>query len=201
MLFTKNALNSLCLEAEKDNAGGTDDATQDNQNNNTEGKETETLTMEMVQKEIQRAQDKIRTEYTKKVKSLEAEKEELLKEKMSEEEKKKFEFDKYEKALREKETTILQRELNLKAVDLLTENELDLEFRPLVIGSNEETTVANIETLKKLWHNAINKAVETRFKENGRNVDTKPDNKNIDTDGMSMGAYAEEWKKKNRKYQ
>jgi hypothetical protein len=95
----------------------------------------------------------------------------------------------------------LQRELNLKAVDLLTENELDLEFRPFVIGSDEETTVAKVETLKKVWQNAINKAVETRFKENGRNVDTKAEKGNVDYESMSLDSFADEWKKKNRKYQ
>jgi len=199
MLFNKHVLDLVCLDADADVGGGTE--TQDNQDNNTEGKETETLTMEMVQKEIQKASDKVRTEYSKKVKALEAEKEELLKEKMNEEEKKNYEMSKLQKELQAKETAILQRELNLKAVDLLTENELDLEFRPFVIGSDEETTVAKVETLKKVWQNAINKAVETRFKENGRNVDTKAEKGNVDYESMSLDSFADEWKKKNRKYQ
>jgi len=131
--------------------------------------EDKPLTMDEVRKLIQSETDKVRTEYSKKLKEAQAEAERLAKEKMSEEEKAKYEQEKLQKELQEKEQALLERELNLLAVDLLTEAKMPLEFKEFVVGADEETTKARVATLKKLWTDALEKAVQERFKEKGRN--------------------------------
>ena len=127
------------------------------------------LTMEDVQRMFQSETDKVRTEYSRKLKEAQAELERLKAEKMTEEEKAKYEQEKLQKELQEKEQALLQRELNLLAVDLLTEAKMPLEFKEFVVGVDEEATKAKVATLKKLWTDALEKAVQERFKEKGRN--------------------------------
>ena len=130
--------------------------------------EDKPLTMEEVRKLIQSETDKVRTEYSKRLKEAQAEVERLAKEKMSEEEKAEFERQKLQKELEEKERALLERELNLLAVDLLTEAKMPLEFKEFVVGVDEETTKAKATTLKNLWNTALEQAVKERFKEKGR---------------------------------
>ena len=63
------------------------------------------MTAEDIKKLIQSETDKVRTEYAKKLKAEQDEKDRLLKEKMSDEEKAKFERDKLQKDLEERERT------------------------------------------------------------------------------------------------
>jgi len=130
--------------------------------------EDKPLTMEEVQRMIQSETDKVRTEYSQKLKDAKAEAERLAKEKMTEEEKAEFERQKLQKELQEKEQALLERELNLKAVDLLTEAKMPLAFKPFVVGADEEATKAKATTLKNLWNTALEQAVKERFKEKGR---------------------------------
>jgi len=130
--------------------------------------EDKPLTMEEVRKLIQSETDKVRTEYSKRLKEAQAEAERLAKEKMSEEEKAEFERQKLQRELEEKERALLERELNLLAVDLLTEAKMPLEFKEFVVGVDEETTKAKATTLKNLWNTALEQAVKERFKEKGR---------------------------------
>lgn len=130
----------------------------------------EELTLEQVQKMIQSETDKVRTEYSKKLKALEREKEELEKAKMTEEEKAKYELEKYQKELAEKEKAIALKELTITTGDLLKENGLPFEFRDFLIGTDEEDTKLKISLFKKEWDKAIKAEVESRFKASGREI-------------------------------
>ena len=168
----KDLLNRMNLQlfAEGDNQDdqNTGDNQQQDENIEDKGQEDKPLTMEEVQKMIQSATDKVRTEYSRKLKEAQAELERLKAEKMTEEEKAKYEQEKLQKELQEKEQALLQRELNLLAVDLLTEAKMPLEFKEFVVGVDEETTRAKVTTLKNLWNTALEQAVKERFKEKGR---------------------------------
>lgn len=161
---------NLQFFAEGDNQEdqNTGDNQQQDENIEDKGQEDKPLTMEEIQKMIQSETDKVRTEYSKKLKEAQAEAERLAKEKMTEEEKAEFERQKLQKELEEKERALLERELNLLAVDLLTEAKMPLAFKPFVVGADEEATKAKVATLKKLWTDALEKAVQERFKEKGR---------------------------------
>lgn len=133
-----------------------------------ESKESNSLTLEEVQKMIQSETDKIRTDYSKKLKDKDRELEDLQKSKMTEEEKAKFELEKLQNDLSEKEKAIQLRELTIKTVDLLKENDIPLEFRNFLIGQDEESTAEKVRQFKELWSSEIQKSVEERFKTSGR---------------------------------
>lgn len=130
--------------------------------------EDKPLTMEQIQKMIQSETDKVRTEYSQKLKDAKAEADRLAKEKMTEEEKAEFERKRLQEELTAKEQALLERELNLQAIDLLTEAKMPLAFKDFVVGAGEEVTKAKVKTLKALWSEALENAVKERFKESGR---------------------------------
>lgn len=137
----------------------------------TEAKEEKVLTEKDIQKIVQSETDKVRTEYSTRLKELEKQKAELEKEKMSEEEKRQFDLDQMAKQLEAKELEIQNRELTIKTVDLLKDNNLPLEFREFVIGTDEKQTVARVEKFGQLWTEALGDAVSKRFKDGGRKVE------------------------------
>lgn len=132
---------------------------------------TETLTKADVEKMVQSETDRVRTEYSQRLKKLEEQKQALEKEKMSEEEKRQFDLDKMAKALEEKENEIRNRELTIKTVDLLKDKDLPLDFRDFLIGADEEQTVKRVDKFAKLWTDALEQAVGRRFKDSGRKVE------------------------------
>ena len=126
------------------------------------------LTMEMVQKMIQSETDKVRTEYSKRLKAADVEKEELIKQKMTEEEQRQYELDQLQKQLQEKEQAITQKEMTIKTVDLLKDKGLPLDLKAFVTASDESELESKIETLEKVWNSTIKQAVESKFKDSGR---------------------------------
>lgn len=150
---------------------------EDKNNANQEGPATDegttdtqkdTLTMEDVQKMIQSETDKVRTEYSQRLKEAEKEKEELEKAKMTEDEQRQFELDKMAEELAGKEAAIRNRELTIKTVDLLKEENLPLEFREFVISTDEESTLDRVKAFGSLWNAALEEEVNKRFKDSGR---------------------------------
>lgn len=160
-------------QEEEQEEQSTEGATQEEE----EGQTSETVTKEDIEKMIQSAEDRVRTEYSKKLKGLEQEKEKLEKEKMSEEEKRKYELEKLQNELSEKENAVKERELSLKTVDLLRENELPLEFAEFIKGEDEESTQKRVEKFKDMFQKSIQAAVEEKFKEGG----TDPHKRNKQT--------------------
>lgn len=126
-----------------------------------------TLTIEDVKKLIQSETDKVRTEYSKKLKDAEKKAEELEKEKMSETERKEFELNKLQQELERDRAALKAERLNNKTADLLAEKKLPSAFKSFLVGSDEETTVANIEGFAEAFNNAVKEAVDGKFKENG----------------------------------
>ena len=136
-----------------------------------EAKEEKPLTHEDVEKMIQSETDRVRTEYSKKLKEKEAKLEEIEKEKMSEEEQKKYELEKYQKELAEKEQTINQKELRLKTIDLLKEKDIALDYLDVVIGTDEEDTAKRLERLVETRNKDLETFSKEKFKEVGREID------------------------------
>lgn len=172
------------------------DKPQDEPKDNPEGatddnSEEKPLTKEDIQKMIQSETDRVRTEYSKKVKALEQEKEELEKEKMTEEEKAKFELEKREKELADREKEILKRDLTIRTVDLLKENELPLDFREFVTGKDEDSTNERVDTFKKLWDEEIKKAIDDIYKSNGRKVKKATGDNEITKEQFDKMSYTE----------
>lgn len=115
----------------------------------------------LVQLEKQKAADKVRSEYSKKLKEVETLK-------MSETEKKEFELKQAQDELLSKTKALRNKELELIANDLLAENGIDTKFKKYVHGEDEESLKTSVKEFKKEWDSAINKAVEAKFQNNSR---------------------------------
>ena len=149
---------------------GTNTEISDNNNDKVETT-NEVLTVEQVQKMIQSENDKIRTEYSKKLKAKEKEIEEVRKSSMSEQEKLDYENKTLQEQLLEREQALLEKErayertqLELKTVDLLKEHSLPLEAKGFLVGTDIDSTQKNIEAFKSMFDNAIENEVKQRIK-------------------------------------
>jgi len=120
-----------------------------------------------VEKIAQSAADKVRTEYTKKLKDAQKEIELLRTEKMSEGEKREFEAQKLKEALESKERDLTRREMELLAIKALDEKKLPSTFIEFVIGGSEEETTKRIDVLEKTYREAVKVEVDTRMKAHG----------------------------------
>ena len=125
---------------------------------------------EAIQKMIQSATDKIRTDYTKRMNQLEEEKEALLKEKMSETEKKDYELNKREKAIREAESRLLASNIENAAVNSVARLEIPIDFKDFVKGETVEETEKRAEQFHELWKSAVDAEVQKRFAASGRSI-------------------------------
>lgn len=121
------------------------------------------LTLEQVQKMIQSESDKVRTEYSTKLKAAQDELDKLKTDKMSAEELAAHQA----KQLAEREAKLLEREVALHTVDQLREKQLPLEFRDILAGATVEQTDERIKAFATQWQLALDNAVNARFKEIG----------------------------------
>lgn len=163
-------------EPDPKSAGATQDDKTEGQQQQGQGQEPETLTAESVAKMIQKETDKIRTEYSKKVKDLEAEKERLIQEKMTEEEKREHQLKSLQADLTAKEQALRGRELEHHAIGVIQQQQLPLDFVPFIRGSSEDDTLARVETFKTAWQKAIQAAVDERFRSVGGDQRRSQDN-------------------------
>lgn len=62
----------------------------------------------------------------------------------------------------------LKSELQNKATTLATQKGLPVELVAYFVGQDEDSTVNNLTALENIWQQNIQKAVEEKFKENGR---------------------------------
>ena len=130
------------------------------------------ISKDEIEKMIQSATDKVRTDYVKKLKSLESEKEELKKSAMSEAEKAKYEKEQHEKSLQEKEKELTRKELLIEATDLLKAENLDISFRKYVVGNDIEETKKNIIEFKSFIDSKVKEELDKINKGLGRDVKT-----------------------------
>lgn len=121
-----------------------------------------------IQKQIQSAEDRVRTQYSRQLKQLEQEKEALLKEKMTEEEKIKYELEKQRRELFDKEAALKRQTIELEATNLLAEAQLPITFKLFVLGEDVESTKQRIQDFKKLWDAAVSEEVTKRMAAGGR---------------------------------
>lgn len=62
----------------------------------------------------------------------------------------------------------VRSELHNKAATLATQKGLPVELVAYFVGQDEDSTVNNLTALESIWQQNIQKAVEEKFKENGR---------------------------------
>lgn len=182
-MFIRKLFPQFMLDADTGSTGGsgdtdTKDTDKDGQSaggaDNTKGTDTkvEALSKEDIMKLIQSETDKVRTEYSKKLKDKDKELEETKKSKMSDAEKAEYELNQLKENLSQKEKDLLTKEMTLTTIELLKENDLPLEVKDFLMGKDEESTVSNIKVFKDMFSKAVEQAVEGRFKSSGKDHKT-----------------------------
>lgn len=152
------------------NGGTGDGKVQENGaiNEDTTSTNDKPLTLEDVQKMIQSETDKVRGEYSKKLKDKDKELEEVRLSSMTEDEKKAEMLKNATTELEKKQAELLHKELTLGTIDLLKENDLPLDAKDFLLGKDLESTKANVEAFKNMFATALEQAVTERFKQTGK---------------------------------
>lgn len=88
----------------------------------------------------------------------------VKKERMSAEEKAKYETEQREAAITKREQEINLRELKADTAVMLSKANLPASFTDLVLGSDAESTQEKVDTLKDAFDKAVQAQVEARFK-------------------------------------
>jgi len=122
---------------------------------------------EAFQKVIQSETDRVRTDYSSRLKQTMAELEELQKKHMTEKEREKYEREKLDRELKEREQRILRQEVQLTAANELAAVGLPASFIDFVAGENAEATKERIGKFSEVWRDELDKAVKEHFKEYG----------------------------------
>ena len=125
--------------------------------------EDSSLTKADIEKMIQSETDRVRREYSDKLKASETEKEELLKEKMSEKERATFELEQREKAIAERDATIATRELALEKTQVLAELNIPGKFSNRINGSNREEMDADAKSFMADVNELVQDGIEKKL--------------------------------------
>lgn len=135
----------------------------------------------LVAQASQSSADRVRTEYSLKLKALEEQNALLLeqqKSSMTDAEKKAFEFEQAQKDFEKKQKEFAEQSRKFTATQVLNKFGLldeSMSFLPFVVGDTEEEMTKNVEILKASIDKSIEAKVQARFKESGRNLDGSGD--------------------------
>lgn len=135
----------------------------------------------LVAEASQSSADRVRTEYSKKLKELQEQNNALLeqqKNSMSDAERKSFEFEQAQKEFEQKQKEFEEQSRKFTATQVLNKFGLldeSLSFLPFVAGTTEEEMTKNVEILKASIDKSIEAKVQERFKASGRNLDGSGD--------------------------
>lgn len=142
-------------EGEKNSAGENSQGTGDQKEQKQE--ESKPLTQSdidrAVTKALETARKKSEEDKQKAVDDAIAEAKRL--EKLSADEREKELLNKQKKELEDKEKALALKDLELKTINILKENELPMEFKPFIMGDSEESTVERTKLFKEVWNKAL----------------------------------------------
>ncbi|WP_096634854.1 capsid assembly scaffolding protein Gp46 family protein [Clostridium cochlearium] len=145
----------------------------ENLNNNQMGSEleTKTFTEEELQKKVQSAEDRIRTEYSKKIKALE---EELKGLKPKEKSKSEIELEKRIKKLENKEKELQAKELEMKVSKTLENNGLPMQLSKYLNLTGVEDVESYLGEIKEVLNkHLINNSYKPQDHAGNKNSITK----------------------------
>ncbi|NFQ02754.1 DUF4355 domain-containing protein [Clostridium sporogenes] len=134
-------------------------------------KETKTFTEEDLNKKIQSAEDRVRTEYSKKLKQMEEELEELRPKEKSQSE---LDMEARVQALEQKEKEVAKKELELNVTNKLQEQGLPSQLSKYLVGVEDVET--EINSLKEIFNNnALNNSFKPQKHNNSKEKISKED--------------------------
>ncbi|MCZ4246327.1 DUF4355 domain-containing protein [Bacillus amyloliquefaciens] len=98
---------------------------------------------------------------------------------------------KLEKELEDQKTAAQREKLLNKAVSYASEKQLPADVVEFFIGEDEESTMKNLGAFEEKYNAALQKAIESKFQENGRDVQSgSNETTNQDLDISSLAAEA-----------
>ncbi|MGR2780998.1 DUF4355 domain-containing protein [Bacillus subtilis] len=98
---------------------------------------------------------------------------------------------KLEKELEDQKTAAQREKLLNKAVSYASEKQLPADVVEFFIGVDEESTMKNLGAFEEKYNAALQKAIESKFQENGRDVQSgsnEPTNQNLDISSLAAEA-------------
>jgi len=158
------------------------------------------VTLEEAKKMLQSEADKIRTEYSKKLKEERSERERLENEKLSAEEKLALEEERRRKALEEKEQELTSKELKLRSFEVMESHEIPRALQPILLEGvdSEDGLTQRADLLSKTFSEAVQTAVDEQMSEYGRKP-ASGDSSGKDPSSMTMEEYAAHWEAQREK--
>ncbi|MCM3160994.1 DUF4355 domain-containing protein [Metabacillus litoralis] len=146
-----------------DNKDKNNDGTNDSNKDSGGSDDKVEFTKDDITKLIQSEVDKVRTDYSKKLKDKDKELDTLKREKMTEEEKQKLDN---ENLLKENEA-LKKDKLGYFALENIVSQGLPAEAKEFVVGDDEATTLDKITAFKTMFDNAVTAKVNEAYKNNG----------------------------------
>lgn len=122
----------------------------------------------VIEKAAQSAADRVRTEYSNKLKEAQTEIEALRKEKMTAKELAEYEAKKLKDELEQKQRELTDRELKLLATAELEKVGLDVSLMDFAIGTDKDGTIGKIAKLKTVIDALVVKGVDSQLKASAR---------------------------------
>ncbi|MBT2572613.1 DUF4355 domain-containing protein [Bacillus sp. ISL-51] len=98
---------------------------------------------------------------------------------------------KLEKELEDQKTAAQREKLLNKAVSYASEKQLPAGVVEFFIGEDEESTMKNLGAFEEKYNAALQKAIESKFQENGRDVQSgsnEPTNQDLDISSLAAEA-------------
>ncbi|MEC1600712.1 DUF4355 domain-containing protein [Bacillus halotolerans] len=98
---------------------------------------------------------------------------------------------KLEKELEDQRTAAQREKLLNKAVSYASEKQLPADVVEFFIGEDEESTMKNLGAFEEKYNAALQKAIETKFQENGRDVQSgsnETTNQSLDISSLAAEA-------------
>ncbi|MBT9286602.1 DUF4355 domain-containing protein [Bacillus velezensis] len=98
---------------------------------------------------------------------------------------------KLEKELEDQKTAAQREKLLNKAVSYASEKQLPADVVEFFIGKDEESTMKNLGAFEEKYNAALQKAIESKFQENGRDVPSgsnEPTNQDLDISSLAAEA-------------
>lgn len=98
---------------------------------------------------------------------------------------------KLEKELEDQKTAAHREKLLNKAVSYASEKQLPADVVEFFIGDDEESTMKNLGAFEEKYNAALQKAIESKFQENGRDVQSgsnEPTNQSLDISSLAAEA-------------
>lgn len=83
----------------------------------------------------------------------------------------------------------VRESLKNKAITNLTGKGIPIEFSDFFLGNDDDSTTANLAKLESIWSTSLQKAVEEKFKENGRQPHNNPNPNQPDFSKMTDEEY------------